>query len=247
MQTLLKNLLFIIFVYSNTEIILMQRTIILFTLLFVSFFQISAQGFNWGLKGGFGFSYYGIDKKEFTDKKGNPYTVEEAGSVTSIQLGASGFINIKNSSFYFSPELYYINGGGELEFSDLSARIPGGEKTVVTQKDHLFELAALLGFEFKALRIFTGPTFSYRVSTTGDVSNYLDNIFNNGLGETNNKSLYMGIVAGLGYSFDKNTIINIRYSFPILGNEFTIEDNTYTNNLAFSLVSIDLVYMFKQQ
>ena len=244
---LIKNPLFIIFVDSNREIFLMQRTIILFILLFISFAQISAQGFKWGLKGGFGFSYYGIDKINFTDKKGNPFTVEGAGSVTSIQLGASGFINIKNSSFYFSPELYYINGGGEIEFSDLSARIPGGEKTVVTQKDHLFELAALLGFEFKALRIFTGPTFSYRVSTTGDVSYYLDNIFNNGLGETNNQSLYMGIAAGIGYSFDKNTIVNVRYSFPIMGNALTIENYTYTNNIAFSLVSIDLIYIFEQQ
>ena len=54
-----------------------------------------------GLKGGFGFSYYGIDKIDFTDKKGNPYTVEGAGSVTSIQLGASGFINIKILRFIF--------------------------------------------------------------------------------------------------------------------------------------------------
>ncbi|MCK5457766.1 MAG: hypothetical protein KAI45_11615, partial [Melioribacteraceae bacterium] len=85
----------------------MQQTIILFILLFVSSFQISAQGFKWGLKAGFGFSYYGIDKKDFTDQKGNPYRVVGAESVISIQLGASGFINIKNSSFYFSPELYY--------------------------------------------------------------------------------------------------------------------------------------------
>lgn len=224
----------------------MQRTIFFFILLFASFIQISAQEFNLGLKGGFGFSYYGVDEKDFTDKKGNPYTVEGAGSVTSIQLGASGFINIKNSSFYFSPELYYVNGGGELEFSNLSAKNSEGEKTVITQKDHLFELATLIGFEFNTLRIFTGPTFSYRVSTTCDVSNYLDNIYNNGLGETNNQSLYMGIVAGLGYSFDKNTTINIRYGFPILGNELTIENNTYTNNLAFSLVSIDLIYIFEQ-
>lgn len=224
----------------------MQRTILFFILLFTSFIQISAQGFNWGLKAGFGFSYYGIDKKDFTDKKGNPYTVEGAGSVTSIQLGASGLINIKNSSFYFSPELYYINGGGKLEFSNLSARNPEEKKTVITQKDHLFELATLIGSEFKALRVFLGPTFSYRVSTTGDVSNYLDNVYNNGLGETNNQSIYIGIVAGLGYSFNKSTTINIRYGFPILGSELTIENNTYTNNLAFSLVSIDLIYIFEQ-
>ena len=226
--------------------ILMQRTILFSILIFITLTQVVAQGFNWGLKGGFGYSYYGVSKIEFTNQKGDPYTVEGAGAVTSIQLGASGFINIKNSSFYFSPELYYINGGGKLEFSNLSARNPEGEKTVITQKDHLFELATLIGFEFKALRVFTGPTFSYRVSTTGDASNYLDNIYNNGLGETNNQSLYMGIVAGIGYSFDKKTIINIRYGFPILGSELTIENNTYTNNLAFSLVSIDLVYIFEQ-
>lgn len=224
----------------------MKRTTVLIILSFTYLSQISAQGFNWGLKGGFGISYYGVDKIDFTDQKGNPYTVKGAGSVTSIQLGASGYTNIKNSSFYFSPELYYISGGGELEFSKLSVKNPEGEKTVITQKDHLFELAALIGFEFNALRIFTGPTFSYRISTNGAASDYLDNIYNNGLGETNNQSLYLGIVIGLGYSFDKNTIINIRYGFPILGNEFTIENNTYTNNLAFSLVSLDLVYVFEQ-
>lgn len=220
----------------------MKRTIIFIILSFICISQISAQEFKWGLKDGLGFSYYGIDKIDFTDQKGNPYSAEGAGTVTSIQLGASEFVNIKNSSFYFSPELYYVNGGGEVEFTNLI-----GEKTVVTQNDHLFELAALLGFEFNALRVFAGPIFSYRVSTTGDVSNYLDNVFNNGLGETNDQSLYMGIAAGLGYSFNKNTIINIRYSLPILGNELTIENYSYTNNIAFSLVSIDLVYIFEQQ
>lgn len=224
----------------------MQRTILFFILIFTYFIQISAQGFNWGLKGGFGASFYGINQMEFSDPKGNPYTVESAGSVSSIQLGASGFIKIKNSSFYFSPEFYYVNGGGKLEFTDMSSNLPDGEKTTISQKDHLFELAALIGVELNLIRIFTGPTFSYRVSTTGDASNYLDNIYNNGLGKTNNQSLYMGIVAGLGYSFDKNTTINIRYGFPILGNEFAIENNAYTNNLAFSLVSIDLVYIFEK-
>ncbi len=224
----------------------MKRTTFFIILSFAYLSQISAQGFNWGLKGGLGLSYYGVDKKDFTDQKGNPYTVEGAGSVTSIQLGASGYINIKNSSLYFSPELYYISGGGELEFSKLSARTTGGEKTIIIQKDHLFELVTLIGFEFKALRVFAGPTFSYRISTNGAASDYLDDIYNNGHGETNNQSLYVGIVTGLGYSFDKSTILNIRYGFPILGNEFTIENNAYTNNLAFSLVSIDLVYVFEQ-
>jgi len=223
----------------------MKQSIILFILLFICFSQIPAQGFKWGLKGGFGFSYYGIDKIDFTDKKGNPYTVEEAGSVTSIQLGASGFISIRNSSFYFSPEFYYVSGGGKLEFSDMSTNLPEGEKTTISQKDHIFELATLIGVEIDFIRVFAGPTFSYRVSTNGAASDYLDNIYNNGLGHTNDQSLYMGIVAGLGYSIDNNTVINIRYSFPILGNELTIEDNTYTNNLAFSLVSIDLVYFFE--
>jgi len=122
----------------------------------------------------------------------------------------------------------------------------GGEKTTITQTDHLFELAAPIGIRLGLFNIFSGPTFSYRISTNGAASDYLDNIFNNGLGETNDQSLYMGIVAGLGYSIDKNSIINIRYSFPILGNELTIENNSYSNNMAFSLISVDLIYIFEQ-
>lgn len=223
----------------------MIRTAILIILTFVLAIQISAQKLKLGFKGGFGASFYGINQMEFSDPKGNPFLVEGVGSVVSIQLGVSSFVNINNSSFYFSPELYYINGGGKLEFTDMSSNLPEGEKTTISQKDHLFELAALIGVELNSIRVFAGPSFSYRVSTNGAASDYLDNIYNNGLGKTNDQSLYMGIVAGLGYSFDKNTTINIRYGFPILGNELTIENNTYSNNIAFSLISIDLVYMFE--
>jgi len=224
----------------------MQKILILCIIIFSFFSKLNSQGFNWGLKGGFGFSYYGINNSEFTDPKGNPYSVEDGGPVVSIQLGVSNILNMNNSIIYFGPEFYYVKGGGKLEFTDLSVKINGGEKTTITQIDHLFELAVPIGIKFGLFKIFTGPTFSYRISTNGAASDYLDNIFNNGLGETNDQSLYMGIVAGFGYSMNNNSIINIRYSFPILGNELTIENNTYMNNLAFSLVNIDLVYIFEQ-
>jgi len=224
----------------------MQKILILCIIIFSFFSKLNSQGFQWGLKGGFGFSNYGIDKNEFTDPKGNPYSVEGTGSVVSIQLGVSSIVNMNNSIFYFGPEFYYVKGGGKLEFTDLSIGMNGGEKSTITQTDHLFELAAPIGIKLGLFNIFTGPTFSYRISTNGAASDYLDNIFNNGLGETNDQSLYMGIVAGLGYSIDKNSIINIRYSFPILGNELTIENNSYSNNMAFSLIGVDLIYIFEQ-
>jgi len=224
----------------------MQKILFLCIIIFSFFSKLNSQGFNWGLKGGFGFSYYGINNSEFTDPKGTPYSVEDGGPVVSIQLGVSSIVNMNNSIIYFGPEFYYVKGGGKLEFTDLGVMINGGEKTTITQTDHLFELAVPIGVKLGLFKIFTGPTFSYRISTNGAASDYLDNIFYNGLGETNDQSLYMGIIAGLGYSIDENSIINIRCGFPLLGNEFTIENNSYRNNLSFNLLSLDFVYIFEQ-
>ena len=223
----------------------MIRFVLISAFLIFTYTQNHSQDFKWGLKGGVGYSFYNISKTGFTDAKGTAYTFEGTSGVTSIILGASGILKIKNSPFYFSPELYYINGGGKIEFSNLSAKTPGGEKTLVTQKDQVFELAALIGVELLPIKLFLGPTFSYRVTTDGSASNYLEKIFPNTIGETNSQSLYINLQVGLGLMLSESSSINIRYSFPLVGNEFKVENNTYTNNAAFSMISIDYSYLFK--
>ncbi len=42
----------------------------------------------------------------------------------------------------------------------------------------------------------------------------------------------------------KNGTFNLRYSFPIVGNEFTVENSTYINSASFSLISLDYEYLF---
>jgi hypothetical protein len=43
------------------------------------------------------------------------------------------------------------------------------------------------------------------------------------------------IVVGLGYSMNKNSVINIQYKFTIFGIELTTENKSYSNNMAFHL------------
>lgn len=223
----------------------MLRTILFVFVYYLISYSCYAQDFRWGLKGGIGYSFYKIVQTDFTDPKGDPFTFEGVDGVTSILLGASGYLKFNNSSFYFAPEFYYIRGGGKIEFSNLSARTPGGEKTMISQKDQLIELAALLGYEVKKFKFFTGPNFSYRISTNGTASDYLDNIFLNSLGETNSQSLYLGLSFGIGYSLNSNSSISLRYGLPILGYNFSVENNTYINNASFSMFGLEYIHLFE--
>ncbi len=105
---------------------------------------------------------------------------------------------MKTHPFYFSPELNYINGGGKIEFNNFSTNSSEGKKTIVTQKDQVFELAALIGVELFPIKLFLGPTFTYRVTTDGSASNYLENLFPNAVGETNSQSFYINLNLGIG-------------------------------------------------
>lgn len=222
----------------------MLRYILIAFILFSYYSDQFSQDFRWGLKGGIGYSFYSISKTDFSDPKGNAYTFDGTGGITAIMLGAAGYLRFSNSSFYFSPEFTYINGGGKIEFREEGNNQSDVEKTVATQKDQVFEFAASFGVELSNVKLFLGPAFTYRVTTDGSASNYLKNLFPNTVGETNSQSLYINLNLGIGYMITKNGTLNLRYSFPIVGNEFMVENNTYINNASFSLISIDYTYLF---
>ena len=212
----------------------------IFVIIIFSFSNISAQTFQWGVRAGFGFSCYDSGETEFSNGKGDEYSIGECGPVFSYQLGIAGLLNFKNSNFYLDSELYYSKGGGEAEFTNLQT----GETENIKQNDHVFELAALIGFKLGVARIFAGPSISYRISTDEAFSNYLIEEIGYMNGETNTNKIYVNIIGGLGYSIDSSTTIDFRYSLPIVEDKFTIEEGTFKNNLAFRVLSIGVVHAF---
>ncbi len=79
----------------------MMRFVLIVTFLIFNYSNHLSQDFKWGLKGGIGYSFYGISKTDFNDPKGNSYTFEGTSGVTSIILGACGNLKIENSSILF--------------------------------------------------------------------------------------------------------------------------------------------------
>jgi len=49
----------------------------IFIIIIFSFINISSQTFQWGVRAGFGFSCYDSGETEFTNGKGDEYSIEE--------------------------------------------------------------------------------------------------------------------------------------------------------------------------
>ena len=131
-----------------------------------SFFLVqasNAQFFNYGIKGGVGFSSLTInDVTGITDGQ-DVYDLLTGDGVAGYHLGLQG--RIKVAMILIQPELYWNTGGGSLE-----QVMNGGVTEVLQVKWNRLDLPLLVGAKLGPVRLNIGPVGSIVLSESNDGS-----------------------------------------------------------------------------
>ncbi len=142
----------------------MMKKLIL--ILVASFFlaQVAdAQIFNWGLKGGLGFSSVKIsDITDITDGS-DVYDLVTGESVTGYHLGVQ--TRIKIAMVYVQPELYWNTGGGTVK-----QVVDGGATELLNVKFNRIDIPVMAGVKLGPLRLNLGPMASIVVGEDSDLT-----------------------------------------------------------------------------
>ena len=124
----------------------------------------NAQLFNWGIKGGIGFSSLTInDLTDISDGNGGYYGLVTGDGVMGYHLGVQ--TRIKIAMIYVQPEIYWNAGGGTLE------QVMDGEATEILEvKFNRIDVPLLVGAKLGPVRLNIGPVGSYVINETNEGS-----------------------------------------------------------------------------
>jgi hypothetical protein len=131
-----------------------------------SFFLVqvsNAQLFNWGIKGGIGFSSLKINDITGISEGADVYDLITGDGVMGYHLGVQ--TRIKIAMIYFQPELYWNAGGGTVE-----QIMDGGVTEILEVKFNRMDLPLLVGVKLGPVRLNIGPVGSYVISEKNDGS-----------------------------------------------------------------------------
>jgi hypothetical protein len=131
-----------------------------------SFFLVqasNAQLFNYGIKGGIGFSSLSINDLTGISDGTDVYDLVTGDGVMGYHLGVQ--TRIKIAMIYVQPELYWNAGGGTLE-----QVIDGGATEILEVKFNRIDMPLLVGVKLGPVRLNIGPVGSYVISETNDGS-----------------------------------------------------------------------------
>jgi hypothetical protein len=131
-----------------------------------SFFLVqvsNAQLFNYGIKGGIGFSSLKINDLTGISDGSDVYDLITGDGVMGYHLGLQ--TRIKIAMIYFQPELYWNTGGGTLE-----QVVNGGVTEVLEVKFNRIDIPLLVGAKLGPIRLNIGPVGSYVISETNEGS-----------------------------------------------------------------------------
>ena len=131
-----------------------------------SFFLVqvsNAQLFNYGIKGGIGFSSLKINDLINISDGSDVYDLITGDGVMGYHLGVQ--TRIKIAMIYIQPELYWNAGGGTVE-----QIMDGGATEVLKVKFNRMDLPILVGAKLGPIRLSIGPVGSYVISESNDGS-----------------------------------------------------------------------------
>ena len=131
-----------------------------------SFFLVQAseaQLFNYGIKGGVGFSSLTINDITNISSGSDVYDLLTGDGVTGYHLGMQS--RVKIAMIFLQPELYWNAGGGTLE-----QVVDGGATEILEVKWNRIDIPLLVGAKLGPVRLNIGPVGSLVVSESNDGS-----------------------------------------------------------------------------
>ena len=192
----------------------------------------NAQLFNFGIKGGIGFSSLKIEDITGIDDGDDVYNLVTGDAVMGYHVGIQTRINL--AIFMIQPELYFNAGGGTVE------QVVDGDITPLDVKFNRIDLPLLLGVNLGPARINVGPVGSFVISETTDLTEIEPDF------ELFTSALTWGFQAGLGLNISKLSI-DARYegSLSALGETFSVGGSEFALDARPSQWIISLGFWFK--
>jgi len=123
----------------------------------------NAQLFNWGIKGGIGFSSLSINDITGISDGTDVYDLVTGDGVMGYHVGVQTRINI--AMIYVQPEIYWNAGGGTLE-----QVMDGGTTEILEVKFNRIDVPLLVGAKLGPVRLNIGPVGSYVINETNEGS-----------------------------------------------------------------------------
>jgi len=174
--------------------------------------QVSeAQLFNWGIKGGLGFSNVKITDITGIQEGSDVYDLITGESVMGYHLGVQ--TRIKIAMVYVQPELYWNAGGGTVE-----QVVDGGATELLNVKFNRIDIPVMAGVKLGPVRLGLGPMASLVVGEDSDLTLLHPDL------ETYKNSLTWAWQGGIGVDVWKLSL-DIRYEGPLSDLSSVIPDD----------------------
>ncbi|MBE9518544.1 MAG: PorT family protein [Bacteroidetes bacterium] len=201
-----------------------------------SFFLVqvsNAQLFNYGIKGGIGFSSLKIEDITGISDGSDVYDLVTGDGVMGYHVGFQ--TRIKIAMIMIQPEIYFNAGGGTVE-----QIVEGGATEILDVKFNRIDIPLLVGVKLGPARLNVGPVGSFVISETTDLTE-LEPDF-----ELFSSAMTWGFQAGLGLDLSKISL-DVRYegSLSVLGESLSIGGSEFALDARPSQWIISLGYWFK--
>ena len=202
----------------------------------VSLFAIQvaeAQMFQYGIKGGVGFSNLKFNDVIGIEDGADVYSLVTGDAVAGYHIGLQ--TRIKIAMIFIQPELYFNAGGGTVE-----QVYENGPTEVLNIKFNSIDLPILVGAKLGPIRLMLGPTGSYVISGKNELTS-LDPDY-----ALLSSSMTWGWQGGIGVDISKFTL-DLRYegSLSKFGESINIDGNTYTMDARPNQILVSLGFWFK--
>lgn len=211
-----------------------MKKLILVLIASMFIFTVSnAQLFNYGIKGGIGFSSLKIEDITDISDGGDVYDLITGDGVMGYHFGLQTRINI--AILVIQPELYFNAGGGTVE-----QVVDGGATEILNVKFNRIDIPLMAGVKLGPARISVGPVGSFVISETTDLTE-LEPDF-----ELFSSTMTWGFQAGLGLDISKLSL-DFRYegSLSRLGESLSIGESEFSLDARPSQWIISLGFWFK--
>lgn len=211
-----------------------MKKLILVLIASMFIFTVSnAQLFNYGIKGGIGFSSLKIEDITDISDGGDVYDLITGDGVMGYHFGLQTRINI--AMLVIQPELYFNAGGGTVE-----QVVDGGATEILNVKFNRIDIPLMAGVKLGPARISVGPVGSFVISETTDLTE-LEPDF-----ELFSSTMTWGFQAGLGLDISKLSL-DFRYegSLSRLGESLSIGESEFSLDARPSQWIISLGFWFK--